>query len=114
MLFALVAPETPPAAIANTSAARATKPTATNFRLFIDEPSIALAGLELQRPSGARLGSADWSIPVAIPGEGSHTCPRMSRPIISRPAGRLRDGARIAPGDGTDQISRRSRRRTEQ
>ena len=66
MLLALVAPETPPAAIANTSAARATKPTAMNFRLFIDEPSIALAGLELFALQGRRLGAADWLVPFAI------------------------------------------------
>ena len=73
MLLALVAPETPPAAIAKTSAARATKPTATNFRLFIDEPSIALAELELFARPARPLGSADWLVPLAIPREGSHT-----------------------------------------
>src|SRR5262249_1648935 len=55
--LALVAPETPPAAIANTSAARATKPTAMSLRLFIAEPSIALAGLlpcALPAPPSAR------------------------------------------------------------
>src|SRR5581483_3152943 len=83
MLLALFAPETPPAAIAKTSAARATKPTATNFRLFIDEPSIALAGLLLAalraRASARRIGmyhspsrGGDWHILV-----------RMSRPLWS-------------------------------
>src|SRR5215469_6707532 len=79
--FAFVAPETPPAAIANTSAARATKPTATNFRPFIDEPSIALAGL-WSRPSARRLGSADWYLPLAIPRGGSHRIGCMSRPLV--------------------------------
>src|SRR5262245_11505540 len=81
MLLALVAPETPPAAIANTSAARATKPTATIFRPFIDEPSIALAGLVIA-PVARRLGSADWLVPLAIPREGCHTIARMSRPLV--------------------------------
>ena len=78
----LLAPETPPAAIANTSAARATKPTVMNFRLFIDEPSIALAGLVIA-PVVRRLGSADWLVPLAIPREGSHTFVCMSRPLRS-------------------------------
>src|SRR5947209_4448831 len=82
MLLALVAPETPPAPIANTSAARATKPTVMNFRLFIDEPSIALAGLLLFALRARRLGPADWLVPLTIPGEGSHTFRRMSRPLV--------------------------------
>src|SRR5438067_3185075 len=61
MLLAFVAPETPPAAIANTSAARATKPTAMNFRLLIDQPSMLLPAYRWSRPrrvaSARRIGS---------------------------------------------------------
>src|SRR5690348_17142992 len=83
MLLALVAPETPPAAIAKTSAARATKPTATSFRLFIDEPSIALAGLLLAarpaRASARRIGM--YHSPSR--GGDCHILERMSRPLWS-------------------------------
>src|SRR5262245_28191623 len=89
----LFAPETPPTAIARASAAT-TEPTTRMCRLFMSEPSRALAGLSplhAARCAGAPSGGLVYTTSPPGP-EGSHTTRRLSRPILDRRPAAARDG----------------------